>query len=75
MAFGSSRWALDYLLEKGGSAYLPWRLSEPLVREGRLHPVEGSPEFARALHLAWREASLTHHPWIKDADYLPAEGL
>ena len=66
MTFGSSRWALDHLLAKGGSAYLPWRLSEDLVKKGRLHPVEGAPEFARALYLAWREASLATHPWIKD---------
>ncbi len=66
MTFGSSRWALDYLLATGGSAYLPWRLSEPLVREGRLHPVDGSPEFSRALYLTWREASLVSHPWIKE---------
>lgn len=67
MTFGSSRWALGYLLDKGGSAYLPWRLSEPLVRRGRLHRVDGAPEFARALHIAWREASLASHPWMKEA--------
>lgn len=67
MTFGSSRWALDYLLERGGSAYLPWRLAESSVREGRLHPVEGAPEFTRALHLTWRNASLMTHPWMKEA--------
>ncbi|MCP4327236.1 MAG: LysR family transcriptional regulator [Alphaproteobacteria bacterium] len=67
MTFGSSRWALDHLLEHGGSAYLPWRLSATHVRQGRLHPVEGAPEFTRALFLAWREASLTTHPWLRDA--------
>lgn len=67
MTFGSSRWALDYLLEKGGSAYLPWRLTDSLVHKGRLHTVDGVPEFTRALHLTWREASLINHPWIKEA--------
>ena len=67
MTFGSSRWALDYLLDKGGAAYLPWRLTEALVRDGRLHPVEGTAEFTRALHLTWRKASLTNHPWIGEA--------
>jgi DNA-binding transcriptional LysR family regulator len=66
MTFGASQWALDYLLEKGGSAYLPWRLTEELVREGRLHPVDGSPEFSRARHLTWRKASLAAHPWIEE---------
>ena len=36
MTFGSSRWALDYLLARGGSAYLPWRLAAPHVEAGRL---------------------------------------
>ncbi len=65
MTFGSSNWALDYLLRHGGSAYLPWRLAEPQVAAGRLFEVSGSPEFQRPIHLIWREASLAAHPWIK----------
>ena len=67
LTFGASRWALDHLLAKGGSAYLPWRLSADHVRDGRLHRVEGAPEFTRPLYLAWREASLATHPWMQDA--------
>ena len=68
MTFGASRWALDYLLAKGGSAYLPWRLVASLVEAGRLFPVEGAPAFTRSLHLLWREASLGDHPWITAGD-------
>ena len=71
MTFGASRWALDHLLQKGGSAYLPWRMTEPLVRAGRLHPVAGAPAFTRTLHLCWRVASLAEHPWLEDAVALP----
>ena len=67
MTFGSSRWALDYLLRQGGSAYLPWRLIEDLVDDTRLFPVAGAPDFTRALHLSWRKASLANHPWIDSA--------
>lgn len=67
MTFGGSLWARDYLLRKGGSAYLPWRLSRDLVRQGRLFPVEGAPVFTRPLFLAWRQASLATHPWIEAA--------
>jgi DNA-binding transcriptional LysR family regulator len=67
MTFGSSRWALDYLLTDGGSAYLPWRLAKTPVDEGRLHLVNGAPEFARTLHLIWRNVSLTAHPWLAEA--------
>ncbi len=65
MTFGSSFWALSYLLRHGGSAYLPWRLAEPHVAAGRLFQVSGSPEFSRPVHLIWREASLATHPWIR----------
>ena len=66
MTFGSSAWAIDYLLENGGSAYLPWRLIAPFLGEGRLHAIDGSPEFSRPLYMAWREASLLAYPWISD---------
>jgi DNA-binding transcriptional LysR family regulator len=66
MTFGSSSWALAYLLRKGGSAYLPWRLSEPHVKAGRLHPVRGAAEFSRTLHFSWRQDSLTSHPWLTE---------
>ncbi|NNJ76538.1 MAG: LysR family transcriptional regulator [Anderseniella sp.] len=63
-AFGSSGWALDYLLRKGGSAYLPWRMSERHVDDGRLHVVPDVPEFSRAVYCNWRRASAQEHPWL-----------
>lgn len=66
MTFGASRWALDYLLQKGGSAYLPARLSAPYVRQAQLFPVEGSPEFTRPLYLVWRKESAALYPWVED---------
>lgn len=71
MTFGSSRWALDYLLDKGGSAYLPARLSAPHVREARLYPVEGAPEFFRPLYLVWRKESAVVYPWVAQQDIEP----
>lgn len=44
-------WACDYLLEKGGSGYLPYRLIESHIESGRLHVVAGAPEFTRSLYL------------------------
>ncbi|MEM8689010.1 MAG: LysR family transcriptional regulator [Pseudomonadota bacterium] len=70
MTFSSSRWALDYLLEQGGSAYLPQRLSEPHVRAARLFPVVGSPEFTRPLFLVWRKESAAIYPWVAEQDIL-----
>ncbi len=71
MTFGASRWALDYLLHNGGSAYLPARLSAPHVREARLFPVEGSPEFSRQLYLVWRKQSAALYPWVETRKIAP----
>ena len=65
-AFGSSSWALEYLLRKAGSAYLPWRLSEPHVNTGRLHIVRDVPEFSRPVFVSCRNASLQEFPWLPD---------
>lgn len=64
-AFGSSAWALQYLLHNGGSAYLPWRMCEPLVQAGRLHLVRDVPEFSRAVHFNFRRPSAHTHPWLE----------
>lgn len=69
-AFGSSGWALDYLLRKAGSAYLPWRLSEPHVEAGRLHIVRDVPEFSRPVYFNCRNASVQEYPWLGHA-HLP----
>ena len=66
-AFGSSSWALDYLLRKGGSAYLPWRLSEPHAGAGRLHIVRDVPEFSRPVYYNCRNASVQEYPWLSHA--------
>ena len=64
ITFGSSSWALAYLLNKGGSAYLPWRLARPHVEAGRLYPVRGAAEFSRTIHFNYRKDSVAAHPWI-----------
>ena len=64
-AFGSSGWALDHLLRKGGSAYLPWRMCALHVEAGRLHFVQDVPEFSRAVYFNWRRASAQEYPWLE----------
>lgn len=66
ISFAASRWALDYLLAKGGSAFLPWRVVRGHVAAGRLFAVEGTPEFERPVYLVWREASADMQPWIRE---------
>ncbi|WKE65338.1 HTH-type transcriptional regulator HdfR [Gallaecimonas kandeliae] len=47
---GIARIALDFILDHGGSAYLPQGLAEEALEKGRLHPVAGAPQIAREIY-------------------------
>ncbi|NNK78034.1 MAG: LysR family transcriptional regulator [Litoreibacter sp.] len=64
LSFGSAVLGRDHILEHGGSAYLPERLSAPLIAEGRLHMVKGAPEFERPAHLVTNDAAARDWPWL-----------
>ncbi|GAM63008.1 transcriptional regulator [Vibrio ishigakensis] len=49
--------ALDFILEKGGSAYLPLSLVEPFINSGQLQIVEGSQSVMRPLYMSFRKNS------------------
>jgi len=53
----TARIALDFILEKGGSAYLPASLVEPFLASGQLHKVEGVEDWYRPIYLSYRKAS------------------
>ncbi|MEX0809829.1 MAG: LysR family transcriptional regulator [Dongiaceae bacterium] len=67
ITYADSNWALEHLLRKGGSAYLPWRLAEAHVAAGRLFPVRGADEFSRPVYFNWREASAAVYAWLSEA--------
>lgn len=46
---------LNYLLNSGGSAYMPKRLVDPHLDAGNLHLVPNMPEFAFPVHVSWRD--------------------
>ncbi len=64
ITLASSQWALDHLLENGGSAYLPWRLVKSYVEADSLFLIEGAQEFERSVQLIWREGGLDLKPFI-----------
>lgn len=64
LSFTSATKAMGYLLEQGGSAYLPWRQSQPYTLDGKLFPVQGVPVFSRHIYANWNANSLTLNPWI-----------
>ncbi|MFC5081092.1 HTH-type transcriptional regulator YofA [Vibrio thalassae] len=53
----TGRIALDFILEKGGSAYLPSSLVEPFLESGQLYQVEGSEVWSRPLFISYRKNS------------------
>jgi DNA-binding transcriptional LysR family regulator len=48
---------LAYLLESGGTAYFPMRVVRPHLEDGRLHLVQGAPEFRRPAYAVYPQAS------------------
>ncbi len=53
----TARIALDFILEKGGSAYLPLSLVEPFIAGGQLYKVENVEDWHRPVYLSYRKAS------------------
>lgn len=53
----TGRIALDFILEKGGCAYLPSSLVDPFLESGQLYQVEGSEVWSRALFISYRKNS------------------
>lgn len=66
MSFGCAVWALDHLLDHGGSAYLPERLAEPYRAAGRLHPVPGAPVFSRTAYLIVNDTAAASWSWLPE---------
>ncbi len=66
VTLGSSVWACRYLLNKGGSGYLPLRLIDEDIRAGRFHPVAGAPRFKRNIYLVVNDDAATNWPWLAD---------
>ncbi|MCW8335801.1 LysR family transcriptional regulator [Vibrio paucivorans] len=77
----TARIALDFILEKGGSAYLPASLVEPFINSGQLFNVTGVKEWQRPIYLSYRknsssvEAITQVEELVKDIDPLTAYSL
>jgi DNA-binding transcriptional LysR family regulator len=55
----TARIALDFILEKGGSAYLPTSIVEPFIASGELYLISGVEEWHRPVYLSYRKNSST----------------
>ncbi len=54
----NGRIARDFLLTRGGSAYLPQLLVQPMLDLGKLHLVQGSPEISRQAWACWHNSQV-----------------
>jgi len=66
VTLASAGWACDYLLEKGGSGYLPLRLIEQQLDAGRFHRVAGAPEFERSIFLVMNDDAAANWSFLED---------
>ncbi|MCF7480589.1 LysR family transcriptional regulator [Vibrio sp. J1-1] len=77
----TARIALDFILEKGGAAYLPISLVEPFIANGQLYKVSGVEDWHRPIYLSYRKASSSVEAIkqveeiVKDVDPLTAYSL
>lgn len=67
LSFGCAAWAIEHLLEYGGSAYLPERLARPHLQVGALHLVPGAPDFSRKVFLITNDAAAAAWDWLPAA--------
>lgn len=64
ISFGSAVWAQEYLIEHGGSAYLPESLAVAHCAAGTLHAVTDAPVFTRERYLVTNDKAATGWPWL-----------
>ncbi len=65
VSFGCSTWALDFLLERGGSAYLPEQIAAPQIEAGRLFRLPEGPVFQRNTYLVSNDTAARDWPWLE----------
>ena len=66
VTLASATWAREYLLNKGGSGYLPLRLIETDIAAGRFHPVAGAPEFDRSIYFVVNDEATRRWQWLDE---------
>ena len=65
ISFDSAWWALQHMLDRGGSAYLPQAMAAPFVEDGRLFWSRGAPVYTRKKSLIVNDASLQNWAWFE----------
>lgn len=66
ISFGAAGPALDFLLDRGGTAYLPRRLARSALASGILFEITAAPVFQRPLYLVADEGPAIRWVWLQD---------
>lgn len=64
ISFDSSWWALQCMLDRGGSAYLPRALAAPYAKDDRLHVAHSAPVFTRKKNLIVNDTAAQNWNWF-----------
>lgn len=64
ISFGNATAGLDYLMRTGGSAYLPQRLVQQPLADGRLFHLTQAPTFQRNVYLTYDKTQRAHWDWL-----------
>lgn len=64
ISFGCAVWALDHLLDHGGSAYLPETMIRDHVARGRLFEIVEAPVFTRMAYLITNKSKSENWAWL-----------
>lgn len=64
LSFGNGTLGLEYLLNHGGSAYLPERLAQAHLDSGELHRLDDAPVFTRSAYLVLNQRSENEWSWL-----------
>ena len=67
LTIASSDWALDVLLRKGGSGYLPRRHVAPYLADGRLLARADAPPFRRRVYVVETAETVRNWAWYPEA--------
>jgi LysR family transcriptional regulator, flagellar master operon regulator len=65
VSFNDGKLGLDFILDRGGSAYFPVRTVVSLIEQGRLHLVKNARPMMRRVYFAYTQA-ISKSDWFED---------
>ena len=66
ISFGTAQLGLEYLLQRGGSAYLPIRMAKPYLKSGELFILSEAAKFDRNAFIITNKTALNTWSWFDD---------